>query len=350
MTSETSLWPVKIFEACEAGATDSWVWQVWLSAAPDGSYCAELIQVPWEDGVEAAVKVLASFREGQVLFGFLNESWLIDHEDALDEGAWMEIVNAVRALNSRLAKELHEAWLESIYGSTQERATDENSVADCVKSATWQRKEKSGGGAKWASIAESQRGKAAIDFFVRRYLKRYGKLPAGQHHVRVTFGQIDSGADCPLTPWMGGDGVFDDLVSFPERCTKGLLPLPRHSQRATRRAILSVRPQEDPPESINPYRRPGAPMCMTPLLDEADRLFPVDLPIPSPSSSPGGAPSSPESHGTSGQSPASTDEATPAKSSTLSKNQVRAPDPMQPAIDAIEEFLKDPSRAARPPE
>ena len=300
--------------------------------------------------MEGAVHALSSFRGGQELFAFLGESWLIDHEDALDEGDWMEIVNAVRPLSSRMAKELHEAWLGSISESTQERTTDDDSVADCIRSATWQRKERAGGGAMWASIAENLRGRAAIDFFVRRYLETYGKLPSGHHHVRVTFGRINRGADCPPTQWMGGDGVFDDLVSFPERCTKGFLPPPRHSQRATRRAILSVRPQEDPPKSINPYRRPGAPMCMTPLLDEPDRLFPVDLPIPSPSSSPGGAPSSPESHGTSGQSPASTDGATPAKSATPSNNQVGAPDPMQPAIDVIEEFLKDPSRAARPPE
>ncbi len=225
MRSETSPWHVKVFEVCEAGATDSWAWQVWLSAAPDGSYCAELIQVPWEDGVEGAVHALSSFRGGQELFAFLGESWLIDHEDALDEGDWMEIVNAVRPLSSRMAKELHEAWLGSISESTQERTTDDDSVADCIRSATWQRKERAGGGAMWASIAENLRGRAAIDFFVRRYLETYGKLPSGHHHVRVTFGRINRGADCPPTQWMGGDGVFDDLVSFPERCTKGFLPV-----------------------------------------------------------------------------------------------------------------------------
>ena len=38
----------------------------------------------------------------------------------------------------------------------------------------------------------------------------------------------------------------------------------------------------------NPYRRPGAPMCLTPKLEEADRLFPVDLPTPSQRSRPDG--------------------------------------------------------------
>ena len=38
----------------------------------------------------------------------------------------------------------------------------------------------------------------------------------------------------------------------------------------------------------NPYRRPGAPMCLTPKLEEADRLFPPELPTPSQRSSLGG--------------------------------------------------------------
>lgn len=67
--------------------------------------------------------------------------------------------------------------------------------------------------------------------------------------------------------------------------------------------------------SSNPFRKPRAQMCMTPLLEEADRLFPVDLPILSPRSSPSGTlvsseppqpaepPTLPESPETSGPSP-----------------------------------------------
>lgn len=195
--------PARILYVSESGVVDSWTWEAWLSRTADGSYSAELAPVVDEtaDDGELRAYQLSSFRVGQELFDFLESSWLNDHEDPLEEAHWSEIVESIRPFDIALAEEVRDArerWLKELDNDDPEPAT---AMQRCIAAATWKRTTYSGGGAMWAAIGESQRGRAAIASFVQEYFKAHNRLPSSSHQVRVASER---------------SGVFDALVQFPE--------------------------------------------------------------------------------------------------------------------------------------
>lgn len=193
--------PVRILNVYEYGAVDSWSWEAWLSGTPAGSYSAELFQVVDEaadDGAGGTYE-LPSFRTGQELFEFLESSWRTDHEEPLEEIHWSEIIESIRPVDAALANEIDAARQRALYEAEKERPNP-TALELCVAGARWERTKHSGGGAMWAALGESQRGRAAISTFVREFFEAHHKLPSGAHRVRVDSGHM---------------GVFDKLVQFP---------------------------------------------------------------------------------------------------------------------------------------
>lgn len=210
--------PAKILERHESGASDSWSWEAWLSRSSDGSYRAELRQQLWDGDEDTEPSVYEShpLRSGREFFEFLQSSWINEHEEPLDEEAWGEVVESVESVDAALAGEIRTAVGEEFDEPVDEPLRSPTALQRCVAGATWERTQHSGGGAMWARIAESRRANQALAFFVHTFQNAHGTLPRGPHHVRVTLGRAEDGADCELGSWAGGDGVFDKIVHFPE--------------------------------------------------------------------------------------------------------------------------------------
>jgi hypothetical protein len=210
--------PATILERHESGASDSWSWEASLSRSSDGSYRAELSQQLWDgdDDTEPSVYESHPLRSGRELFEFLQASWITEHEEPLDEEAWREVVESVESVDAALGGELRAAVGEEFGEPADAPRRPPTALQQCVAGATWERTQHSGGGAMWASVADSRRAEQALAFFIHRFQNAHGMLPRGPHHVRVTFGRAAEGADCEPGSWAGGDGVFDKIVHFPE--------------------------------------------------------------------------------------------------------------------------------------
>jgi hypothetical protein len=212
--------PEKIFDLHESGATDSWCWEAWLSKHADGSYSLQLRQEPWEadPDAEPSSYELEHFHSGGELFTFMQDAWITEHEEHLDEQAWAEIADNLGPIDGTLADEVRAAVMGEFHPPEDDASSmPATPLQRCIAGATWQRTiREGGGGAMWAGIAEARRDKQAVALYARRYLEKHQELPQGVHQVRVTFGPAGSGADCAPGGWSGGSAVFDKAVWYPE--------------------------------------------------------------------------------------------------------------------------------------
>lgn len=185
-----------ILNAHEYGATDSWEWVGTLVKKSDGVFSFELYQILSTEGGEDGPNChsLDQFTSGDELFEFIQGAWREETFEGLAEDQWQEVVHALDYADTSLAAEVAAAIKAEFH---EEAEPQKPSTAEMLaKSAIWERTKFGGGGAQWAAIAERLRAGVAIQFYVDHYLKTHGKLPHGEHSVRVSLGALEDGADC----------------------------------------------------------------------------------------------------------------------------------------------------------
>jgi hypothetical protein len=184
--------PLQLYSIHESGAIGSWEWTVQLFQNADGSCRAVLEQMLWEDAgdAEAGFYELEKFSHGAELVEFLQDAWSNDHEEALDDVAWQEMVNALGAKHGPLASQVSRAVQVMTAKADSVRKSELTLVDRCIQAAVWERDRYSGGGAMWAAIGEGRRMHDAISAYVRKYHGQHGVVPEGRHEIlgkAVTF-------------------------------------------------------------------------------------------------------------------------------------------------------------------
>lgn len=205
----------------EYGAVDSWEWRAAIERVQDG-WRARMELVSWMSGdeIEEQCYELSPVESGTQLFEFLESSWLDNHEEGLEEEQWLEIAEELDDADPVLGEEFRQAIAEEFSLEPAEASTDERLLNDLVRRATYTKTERGGGGAMWATIADSLLARSAIAHFCENYRLKYGRFPTGTHRVTVSFGEVGSGADLPPPQTTGftvsGESRFDKDVTFPD--------------------------------------------------------------------------------------------------------------------------------------
>jgi len=200
-----------------SGATDSWVWDLWLTRVDEATYSAELVMSLFDRNSEDELPsfLLPVFSDGAELYHFLDSSWRNENEEGLDQEDLDHISKALRDIDVSL----YNGFQNGLSGDSEEIDNNdeievESAILACIANAQWDRHQFGGGGAMWASIGQESRGRAAVTYFVNKYHSENWQLPIGLHRVRVVFGSVKDGADCEPSPWSGGVGVFEEDVTF----------------------------------------------------------------------------------------------------------------------------------------
>ena len=208
----------EILRVGESGVADSWDWVGRLLQGADGFYSFELKQELFtEGGAEGPYcHTLDRFSTGRDLFEFIQEAWSEEHFEGLEREHWQEILQSLEEIDQNLMMEVNVTINSEFDNAFETPKPDSLSPSEeLARRAIWEETKFGGGGAMWASIAEGLRARAAIQFYVDRYVSDHGKLPQGDHSVRVRFGSPAEGADCRPPRGASQSAVFHKLVRFP---------------------------------------------------------------------------------------------------------------------------------------
>ena len=207
----------EILRVSESGVTDMWDWVGTLTVIGSGQYTFLIKQDVFytaSSSVEPFYHSLDKFSEGSELFEFIQSAYCEEHFENLEMKEWLEIILNISKIDEKLAYSVAHSLQEEF---DEEPVYVELSIEEkWVEKASWERRKHSGGGAGMARARENLQGKAAILFYVRRYLEQYKELPTGLHHILVTLGYTAE-ADCPPPHQARQSGVFEHDVHFPER-------------------------------------------------------------------------------------------------------------------------------------